>query len=143
MATAIGGGIISGFMAMPLLFNVLPQSVKDQRKFLGAIHVILGLVVASAMKNKNLKTVGYVLAGTGIYDLIAQNIDIGLPGLPTSNTLISKAIPSSTPVSASYYPALASSYEPSRNLSASYEPVSASYAPEALAGTNPYDGIWD
>jgi len=153
-AVGIGTGIVASAIAMPVVYNVLPAGMKAQRKFLGAVHVITGLVLTSLVRNKTMKTVGLVVAGTGIYDLVAQNIpQLGLAGLPTSNILIGSAgAGAGAPVSASYTPGLmgASYNVPTAPVSSVAGLMGASYsAPGSqtaglgcdLSGTNPFEGM--
>lgn len=92
-----GAGIAIGFTAMPFLYKVLPAQLKDQRRWLGGIHVLLGLGMAGLIKNKTAKDIGLVIAATGMYDLIAMNVDaLCLPPLRTTSTLVDKLIPSAT-----------------------------------------------
>lgn len=92
-----GAGIAIGFAAMPLFYKILPQALKDQRRYLGGVHVALGLAIAGMSKNKNIKDVAMVIAATGMYDLIAMNLDfLGLPPLRTTSPLVDKMIPSAT-----------------------------------------------
>lgn len=94
----IGGGIAAGFFAMPVLNAVAPASLKtpQARRFYGLAHVLLGGLVAGFAKGKNAKQFGIVIAGTGAYDLIAQNIvALGLPSLPDQNPLVSQYLPGS------------------------------------------------
>lgn len=89
-----GAGIAIGFTAMPLLYKVLPSQLKDQRRWLGGIHVLLGLSLAGLIRNRNAKDIGLVIAATGMYDLIAMNVDfLGLPPLRTTSALADKLIP--------------------------------------------------
>lgn len=96
MALTGGAGIVAGSVAMPMIYKVAPQALKDNRKYLGVIHVLLGAAMASLLKGRNAKTFGGALAATGVYDLVAMNIpQLGLPGLPSASTLSEKLLPSS------------------------------------------------
>lgn len=148
-AVAIGAGIVTGAVVMPLVYNVMPAGLKTQRRWLGGVHVAVGLLLTSLVKNKNLKTVGLVIAGTGIYDLIAQNVNaLGLTPLPTSSMLV----PQAQPASASYTPGLlgASYGVPTAPVSSVAGMMGASYQSgqgtvglgcDDLSGTNPYSDI--
>jgi len=141
-----GAGIAIGFTAMPILYRVLPQALKDKRQYLGGIHVLLGLGIAGFMKNKTVKDIGLVIAATGVYDLIAMNVDfLGLPPLRTSSKLADQLIPqaaTSTPASAAVsgmsaygasYPTLGApvSEVAAGGVGASFERVGASYSTSA------------
>ena len=87
-AASIAGGITLGYLAMPLLWKVAPDSVKAQRNFFGIAHILLGGLMATMLKNKNLKAMGVVVAGTGVYDLIACNVpQLDLKRIPTDNLM--------------------------------------------------------
>lgn len=89
-----GAGIAIGFAAMPIFYRILPAQLKDQRRWLGGIHVMLGLSIAGLLKNRHAKDIGLVIAATGVYDLIAMNVDfLGLPPLRTSSMLADKLMP--------------------------------------------------
>ena len=107
----IGGGIASGMIGMPLVYKMVPSQYRIQaRPYLGLVHVVIGSLLASFVKNRNAREIGVILAGTGVYDLIAKNIpDLGLPTLPETNLLIDKFLP--TPASAA---AVSSSYNIAR-----------------------------
>lgn len=160
-SVTISGGIVAGMLGMPLVYGVLPVDMKtpQTRKFLGLVHVLLGSLVVGFVKNKQGRTLGAVIAGTGVYDLIAENTKttLGLPSLPTENVMISGLLPAggdSTPPeeqSASYmrnYGMNASYMVPRRPVSSpAIGTVAASYeAPGSstvgLSGDNPYAGIF-
>lgn len=152
MALSIGSGIVASALTMPILNKVLPSGLTSQRKYLGGVHVIAGLLLTSLVKNKNIKTIGVVIAGAGVYDLIAQNVSaLQLPGLPTSNILADKLMPAlPAPValteaqSASYTPFLGMSYERGGMLGASYQSQKNTVGlgcDDAMFGTDPYETI--
>lgn len=135
-----GAGIAIGFTAMPIFYKILPSQLKDQRRWLGGIHVLLGLGIAGLIKNKNAKDIGLVIAATGVYDLIAMNVEmLGLPPLRTSSELADKLIPAATPATVpaaeaamgygASYPALGApvSRVAAAGVGASFERVGASY----------------
>lgn len=148
----IAGGIVGGALAMPLVYSVAPQALKNQRRYLGVVHVLLGSLMVGFMRGKQGRTLGAVVAGTGVYDLIAQNIpQLELPGLPTSVSFIPATMlpaPSPEATSASYMvprapvsaPALgtvAASYMPNyAGVGASYEAPGSSTV--GLGAENPY-----
>lgn len=98
MTTAkIGGGIALGFVLMPLAYRILPDNIRiNNRRWLGIVNVLVGSLMAGLIRNKNVKDVGIIVAGTGVYDLIASNVTaLGLPALPVSSPLIDKMMPMS------------------------------------------------
>lgn len=123
----IGMGI--GFIGMPIVYRVLPASVTSGVNFprwRGLIHVGLGSLIFIFGKGKTSRTVGLVVGGTGLYDVLAQNVpDLGLPGLPSANPLIDKAGASES--TGRYY---GLSYDAGRKpMGMSYEaPMGLSYA---------------
>lgn len=145
MSTAkAGAGIAIGFTAMPIFYKILPQQLKEQRQWLGGIHVALGLAIAGFVRNRNVKDIGLVIAATGVYDLIAMNVDfLGLPPLRTSSPLADRlSPPTSAPAVAApseeeaaagcygtSYPVMAApvSQVASHGVGASFERVGASY----------------
>jgi len=89
---AIGGlkvaaGIGGGFLLKPFIAGFLPKDKITGKpmfiNFFGFIYVVVGAVAASMIKQKDVKDVALVLAGVGVYDLIASNLKmLGLPQLP-------------------------------------------------------------
>lgn len=153
-AAKIGGGIGVGAIAMPIISNYVP-GVSKYDKYLGIAHVVLGAFGVSFLKNKDLKDMSMIIAGTGVYDLIASNVpQLGLKPLPRQlGTAFSSVLPKAS-LSASYTsrmmpvsPVAAAG----RGMSASYgvparAGYSASYpAPgmktQGLSSDNPYEGI--
>lgn len=148
----IGGGIVGGSLAMPLLVRFLPANITtDYNKYLGVVHVALGALMFGFLKNKNLKQLGLVIAGTGMYDLVAMNAPIGLPPLPRSSEMIDKAFGAGgasasypvsrlpvSPVARLGVPSLNASYQlPARQgWAASYSAPGSSI--EGFSGDNPY-----
>lgn len=138
----IGGGITGGFLAMPLVYSVLPTTFRmENRRWLGIGHVGIGALMVGMLRNKDAKDVGMIVAGTGIYDLIANNIPaLGLPPLPTTMPEIFSGdnaeleFPESTSAS---YPVLSAptSDVARRGIGASYE-QSYSRAGSGLLGSN-------
>jgi len=138
----IGGGITGGFIAMPLVYSILPVAFRQtNRRWLGLGHVGLGALMVGMLRNRDAKDVGMVVAGTGIYDLIANNVpQLGLPPLPTAmpemfgggQALLDE--PESTSAS---YPVLSApvSDVARRGIGASYE-QSYSRAGTGLLGSN-------
>lgn len=85
----IGGGIVAGFLAMPLvtrLANMLKLGA--YRPYFGIGHVVLGGAVAMLAKQRMLKELGLVIAGVGAYDLIASNVPmLSLPTVSATDWL--------------------------------------------------------
>lgn len=131
----IAGGIAIGFLGMPVIVKFAPASLLKHRKFFGLIHVILGAVAASFMKKPLIKDMALVVAGTGVYDLIASNLPmLGLPTLPNSTPLLGGPVAGDEPgvigMEADYAPALGASYQA---MGASYGADDISYGDD-----NPY-----
>lgn len=95
---SIGGGIFAGAMLskmlntglVPFTTTALPESVtsftsqKYVRPFQGILHIVLGTVIASKVKNKYLKDAGMGLAAMGGYDLLSQALSfMGVANLPS------------------------------------------------------------
>lgn len=99
----IGGGIAGGAAAMPLVYKMVPEANRAQvSPWLGLVHVLLGSVMNATLRNRNMKELGAVIAGTGVYDLLVSNIpQLGLPALPRSGGLAAM-LPNNAGVSASY-----------------------------------------
>lgn len=94
----IGGGLFVGTMLskmlntgiVPFTNTALPASLtntlsgKYVRPFHGFIHIILGTLIASKVRNKYAKDVGVGLAALGGFDLLTQALSaMGMVGLPT------------------------------------------------------------
>lgn len=100
MAT-IGIGVVAGYLTLPLMCKILPASVLAERqsmtgfgKQIGILNVALGALLFTFMRNKRVKEIGLIIAGMGVYDLIAVNVaELHLPPLPISNPLIDSMIP--------------------------------------------------
>lgn len=94
-AGTIGVSLVAGTMSMALVSMAIPtQQRASMDKYLGIVHVLLGTLMYTMLRNKNLKTAGLVFGGLGVYDLIASNVpQIGLTPLPRSNVQISKLLP--------------------------------------------------
>lgn len=122
---SIGGGLIVGAGLMPLINQLVPFKEDKvtkiiDRKYMGIFHVVLGGLMFGFLKNKMLKDMGLVIAGTGIYDLAVSNIDylskdLGLLPLPGTSTVVDTA----------FKPALKGSYSvaraPMSHVAASYQ----------------------
>jgi hypothetical protein len=101
-AATIGIGLVAGWMTLPVVSKILPASWQAQiasatgwGKARGLINVAVGILLFSMLKNKRAKEIGIVIAGTGVYDLIAVNLQaqLGLPMLPVSNMALDKLMP--------------------------------------------------
>lgn len=163
----ISGGLISGYLGMPIIYRFIPDAQKTTvRPFLGLFHVLAGSLLFGFVKNKAVKEIGAIVAGTGVYDLIAYNIpDLGLPALPTSNLMIEKLIgapAAPTPVSANFNTGrtpvsriarglsrspMSANYETSRrrSLAANYQPqlMGANWGYNQGETDDPYAGVFD
>jgi len=121
----IAGGIVAGGLLMPVVTMVMPKDLTAKYgKFYGVIHIVLGAVLASFLKNKMLKDAALVVAGTGVYDLIASNVGmLGLPQLPRSSALFPSPKMGEEPgvIGSSYQEQVGIDYAPA--LSASYQEV--------------------
>jgi len=156
----VGGGVVAGFMGMPLVYRLVPESNRTTlRPYLGIVHVLIGALMAGMLRNARMKQMGVVIAGTGVYDLLAQNISqLGLPGLPVSNILLDQAFGGgAAPALAASYPvarrpisryaalapsaqALAASYQaPGRQITK----LGSTWASDEWTTDNPYAGIWE
>jgi hypothetical protein len=84
----------------------------------------LGAVVAGTIKNKDVKDVALIVAGTGVYDLIASNLKfLGLPTLPNATPLLGQKMGDDPSVIGSSYQEVAADYAPA--LGSSYQEVGA------------------
>ena len=118
----IAGGIAGGFLLKPIIAGFLPKNkTTGEPMFInlfGLIYVVGGAVLAGTIRMQAVKEVALVIAGVGVYDLIASNLKmLGLPTLPYI-----KAMPAAgnepgvigssyQQVAADYAPALGSSYQ--------------------------------
>ncbi len=151
----IGGGIMAGAFTLPAVERLIPADNKAQfSKWLGLVNVALGAVMYGYLRNKDLKQLGLVVAGTGVYDLVQQNLSEMLP-LPSirADALVNKVMPMSASYGVARRPVspvarLEASYGvPAR---AGYSGVAASYfdpsmTTQGFGSTDPYQGIegWD
>lgn len=145
-AVSIGGGVAAGF-ALKSFYRVLrPVNMSQYDNWSGVVNVIVGSLMFGMMKRKALKEIGVVVAGTGLYDLIASNVPmLGLPSIPAVGlvqTITGKSVAGSyatatLPVS----PTAASS------VSASYSDSSRTVGLPGVSGTaltmDPYEGIFN
>jgi hypothetical protein len=109
----MAGGIALGFMGMPVICKFMPADLTAKyRQYYGIIHVVLGAVAASTIKQQIVKDMALTVAGVGIYDLIASNLKmLGLPALPSTSELLGPVAGDEPGViGADFAPALGSSY---------------------------------
>jgi hypothetical protein len=133
-AAKAGAGIAIGFTAMPIFYRILPQRMKANRRWLGGIHVALGLGISGFARNRDVKDIGLVIAATGMYDLIAMNVEfLGLPPLRTTSPLADRLIPQRAGVPAGAQPAMGGQLDIS-HYGASYPVSAAPVSPVAATG---------
>lgn len=110
----IAGGIAGGFLLKPIIAGFLPKDASGNPRFInlfGLIYIVGGAIAAGTIKMQALKDVALVIAGVGVYDLIASNLKmLGLPTLP-------------------YYRAAVTAGNEPGVIGASYQPAGADYAP--------------
>ncbi len=95
---SIGGGIFAGAMLsrmlntgmVPFTQSALPASVSETlgskyvRPFHGILHIVLGGLIASKVKNKYIRDAGMGMAALGGYDLLSQALSaLGVAELPS------------------------------------------------------------
>lgn len=84
----IGTGFIAGNLTTALTYRLLPTEQRTQfNNYLGAVNIVIGAIMATMLKGRNVKEIGMYIAGTGVYDLIAANTQdmLGLPMLTRAN----------------------------------------------------------
>jgi len=129
----LGLGVAGGFMATPIVSKVLSMAKLDKYdKYAGVGTIVLGALLTGMAKKKDLKDLGLLIAGFGVYDLLASNSAGMLPALPRVTGLTSN-IPGMAPLSSSYGVA---AYSVSRSaaslpMSSSYQQISSSYQDNA------------
>jgi hypothetical protein len=104
LTVALGIGL--GMFGMPVIYAIVPAGMQKHRNWFGLFHVAIGSVLFTMSKGQRAKTVGGIIAGTGLYDLIAANTQdfLGLPMLPSMNSKVSGLIPAKPEsVGLSYY----------------------------------------
>lgn len=95
---SIGGGVLAGgFLSrmlttgmVPFTTTALPSSISETlnnkyvRPFHGVLHIVLGTLIASKVRNKYVRDAGMGLAAIGGYDLLSQALSfLGMSALPT------------------------------------------------------------
>lgn len=153
---SIGVGIAAGYYTLPLANMLVPDAMKAQfRPWAGLLNVASGSILIAFAKGRGkgakfMRETGAIIAGTGVYDLLAENTQLGLVPIPKSNPVITGMIPAS-PVSASYTVPTRPVSRQASSIGASYAygPVAygASYeAPGAttagLGSDDPFAGMW-
>jgi hypothetical protein len=145
MQTAtITGGIVAGLASKSLVGMIMEKAkLSHYEKFGGALQIVLGAVLYATMRKPALRTIGGMIAGFGLYDLVQQNVKaLPIPALPVMNIpgLPMKAAAS---YGYAYGPrplAIPSAMPAPRAIAASY---GASYTPASgMSGMeNPYGDI--
>jgi hypothetical protein len=111
----IAGGIAIGVLGVPVIVKYLqPMIDKDgqYRKYYGLIHVVLGAVAAATIRKPIVRELALTVAGVGVYDLISQNTDFGLPKLPDTSSMFKGDEPGVIGMEADMEPAMmGSSYQ--------------------------------
>lgn len=154
----IGGGIVLGAVTMPLVDRMIPANNRAQfSPFLGIVNIAIGALMYGMLRNRMAKQLGLVVAGTGVYDLVAENIpQLSLPSM-RATALVNQMMPAAIAPNgaAASYQVARRPVSPVARLSASYPSparagYSASYADpgmrtEGFGSTDPYAGIegWD
>ena len=143
-AVTIGGGLAGGFALKSLYKSFRPAGWSTSDNWAaGLVNIVVGSLLF-AMRQRKIKEIGVIVAGTGLYDLVASNLPIGLPPIPAVG-LVQQV---TGRVAGSY----ASNMLPV-SPTAAVMPMSASYADGAatvgLPGvsgtaltTDPYEGIF-
>jgi len=154
----IGGGVVLGFMTLPLVNGLIPAANRaDYDKYLGLVNVVIGALMFGFIKNKDIKEMGLVVAGMGVYDLIASNVDaLKLMPIPRTNALITDMLPEPAASTSTGGKGTSGSYQASRlpvsraaasgMVGASYPGARAGYLGDSYRassgfGDNPYEGI--
>jgi hypothetical protein len=71
----VGGGIAAGMGVKTILLNLLPMlKLGNQTKLVGIGNIVVGSLMIGLMKQRVAKQLGGVIAATGAYDLLAQNV---------------------------------------------------------------------
>lgn len=150
---SIGVGIAAGYYTTPLVYGIIPAANREQfRPFMGGLNILAGsLLISFAPRRrggKMMKEIGAIVAGMGVYDLVAENVpQLGLPPIPKTNPIVSGLPGMSASYTVSHKPV--SRVASSVGQSYAYAPVNygASYsAPGAetagLGSDDPFAGIW-
>jgi hypothetical protein len=122
----VAGGIAVGTIATPFASKIMTK-VFNAEKFTGVVHIVMGTVLFSLMKRKEVRNAGVIIAGMGIYDLIANFSGGKIPVLTRAVPLVDSV--ASGMFGSNYRVASA----PVSSLAALGPGVGASYAPRRLA----------
>lgn len=119
----LAGGIAIGAFGFPAIEMVMPKNTAGvpmlDRKYWGALHVVIGAIAASVIKKEVVRTMALTVAGVGVYDLIASNIpQLGLSPIRAILPFKAGDEPGIVGMEADYAPALGASYQTA--LGASY-----------------------
>lgn len=128
----IGGGMIGGAFLIPAVERMIPADNRATfSKYLGAVNLIVGALMYGSLRNRQMKELGLVIAGTGVYDLVQQNIpQLPLPTL-RATALVSQVM---APMSASYGIARRPVSPVARQLASNYRvPARAGYGASYMA----------
>jgi hypothetical protein len=137
-AVKVGTGVAAGFVSTPVISMLLSKmGLSQYDNFAGVGQILLGSLMVGMVRNRNVKEVGLMITGFGVYDLVASNLkradgSYWLPPLQRSVGIMSM-IPG---MSASYGVAVAPVSPVSRaGIAASYSPqvVGASFEAPALS----------
>lgn len=152
-AATVGAGLGIGYVGMPLVTRFAPAGMARHRNFFGIVHVLLGGLMFAGGKRASspLRLMGTTVAGMGIYDLIASNLPLGLPMLPSDlpGGMITDALPAGKGgtgsggggVGASYPKWLGANYDPPALMGASYP--APSMKTEGLGAGDLFDGMFE
>lgn len=149
-AATIGIGLVAGWMTLPLVSKIMPAAWRSEiespttwGKARGLINVAIGVALFTLLKNKHAKQIGMVVAGTGIYDLIAVNVpQLGLPSLPAQNSGLDNLMPAASgtydSIGVHAASAMAGNPHASQAIAGSYGPANAvvpAYGPSAYGSS--------
>lgn len=95
---AVAGGLTVGLLGIPALYKITPLAA--HRKYLGGIHILLGLATVVMSKKSAVHTAGMTVAAVGLYDLISQNVPVGLPTISEYAAILPAASSVSAPTAA-------------------------------------------
>jgi hypothetical protein len=121
----IAGGIAGGFLLKPIIAGFLPKDKTTGApmfiNFFGVLYIVGGAIAAAMIRQKDVKDIALILAGVGVYDLIASNLRmLGLPVLPYMKSQPALPAAGNEPgvigssyqqAGADFAPAMGSSYE--------------------------------
>jgi hypothetical protein len=119
----VSGGVVLGLAGKTLVTNLMPATTTMKYgTWYGAADILIGALMVAFVKNKAIKEMGVIVAGMGLYDLLASNVSaLGLPPLPAVD-LVNRYVKPKT-VGASYNPRLmGASFSPAL-MGASFTPA--------------------